>query len=113
MDAFINDPLCFPALKPESAESFFAASAVLSDPSQLRKIRQELPIYLFSGTEDPVGQRLEGVRILRDRYRSAGVTSISHDFYPGGRHEMLHELNRREVYTNLLGWISGILGGDL
>src|SRR5262249_41454065 len=41
--------------------------------------------------------------------RSAGIASIAHDFYPGGRHEMLHELNRREVFTNLLVWISGIL----
>ena len=48
--------------------------------------------------------------MLRDRYRSAGITSIAHDFYPGGRHEMVHELNRREVFTNLLVWISGVVG---
>jgi hypothetical protein len=47
---------------------------------------------------------------LVERYRSAGITSIARDFYPGGRHEMLHELNRREVFTNLLVWISGIVG---
>jgi alpha-beta hydrolase superfamily lysophospholipase len=52
---------------------------------------------------------LDGVRALIERYRNAGITSIAHDFYPGGRHEMLHELNRREVFTNLLVWISGIL----
>ena len=39
-----------------------------------------------------------------DRYRSAGLTSIAHDFYTGGRHEMLHETNRRAVITNLLVW---------
>jgi alpha-beta hydrolase superfamily lysophospholipase len=47
--------------------------------------------------------------VLIERYRSAGIASITHDFYPGGRHETLHELNRCEVFTNLLGWISGIL----
>jgi hypothetical protein len=41
-----------------------------------------------------------------DRYRSVGLTSIHHDFYPGGRHEMLHEINRRDMITNLLVWIS-------
>jgi hypothetical protein len=25
------------------------------------------------------------------------------------RHEMLHEINRRDVITNLLVWISGVL----
>ena len=48
--------------------------------------------------------------VLIDRYHSAGITSIAHDFYTGGRHEMLHELNRREVITNLLLWLSGIVG---
>jgi hypothetical protein len=43
-----------------------------------------------------------GVRLLIDRYRSAGITSIAHDFYQGGRHEMLRETNRRDVITNLL-----------
>ena len=39
----------------------------------------------------------------------AGLASIAKDFYTGGRHEMLHEINRRDVITNLLVWISGIL----
>ena len=47
--------------------------------------------------------------LLIDRYRSAGLTSIAHDFYSGGRHEMLHEINRRDVITNLLVWISGLV----
>jgi Glucodextranase, domain N len=33
---------------------------------------------------------------------TAGVYDISYDFYPGGRHEMLNEINRGEVRTRLL-----------
>ena len=109
VDAFIHDPLCFPSLKASSMESFLATFPRLADPREIRKVRKDLPIYIFSGSEDPVGQRLEGVRVLVDQYRSAGITSVAHDFYPGGRHEMIHELNRREIFTNLLVWISGIL----
>jgi alpha-beta hydrolase superfamily lysophospholipase len=58
---------------------------------------------------DPVGQQLVGVRSLADRYRATGISSIAHEFYPGGRNEMLHELNRREVYSDLLVWMSGQL----
>jgi alpha-beta hydrolase superfamily lysophospholipase len=111
VDAFVNDLLCFPTLKPESMQSFVGAFPRLADPREIRKIRDDLPIYIFSGSNDPVGQRLEGVRVLIDRYRSAGLTSIAHDFYTGGRHEMLHETNRRDVITNLLVWISGVLDG--
>jgi alpha-beta hydrolase superfamily lysophospholipase len=109
VDAFINDPLCFPSLKPDSMKSFLDAFPRLADPQEIRKVREDLSIYIFSGSEDPVGQRLEGVRVLIDRYRSAGLTSIAHDFYSGGRHEMLHEVNRRDAITNLLVWTSGIL----
>jgi alpha-beta hydrolase superfamily lysophospholipase len=83
-----------------------AAAPRLSDPAILRNIRNDLPIYLFSGSKDPVGQQLEGVRVLMERYRNAGIHDIDHDFYPGGRHEMLNEINRDEVLAHLLGWIS-------
>jgi alpha-beta hydrolase superfamily lysophospholipase len=112
VDAFIADPLCFPSLKPRSMESFLKAFPRLADPREIREVREDLPIYIFSGSDDPVGQRLEGVRALIDRYRGAGIAPIAHDFYLGGRHEMLHELNRCDVFTNLLVWISSIVERD-
>ena len=81
----------------------------MCDPVALRKIRGDLPIYLLSGSEDPVGQQLRGLHTLIGRYRDAGLRDIAFDFYPGGRHEMLNETNRREVQTRLLGWISQTL----
>ena len=109
VDAFINDPLCFPSLRPESMKSFLDAFSRLASPRELQKVRDDLAVYIFSGNEDPVGQRLEGVRVLVDRYRSAGLTSLTHDFYSGGRHEMLHEVNRHDVMTKLLAWIADLL----
>ena len=109
VDAFINDPLCFAELQPAAFASFLAAADRLSDPISLHNIRDDLSIYLFSGSEDPVGQQLEGVELLMYRYRRAGIYDISHDFYPGGRHEMLNEINRGEVRAHLLAWITAVL----
>ena len=109
VDAFLNDPLCFAELQPASFASFMAAAPLLSDPARLREIREDLPVYLFSGSADPVGQQLKGVHVLIERYRQAGVYDISHDFYLDGRHEMLNEVNRNEVRANLLAWISELL----
>jgi alpha-beta hydrolase superfamily lysophospholipase len=109
VDAYLQDPLCFADLQPTAFASFLAAAPGLSDPVNLRKIRPDLPIYLFSGGEDPVGQQLKGVRTLIERYRGAGIENISHDFYPGGRHEMLNEINREEVRARLVGWIFRVL----
>jgi len=110
VDAFLADPLCFPQLQPSSFASFLAAAPRLADANSLRTIRASLPIYLFSGSEDPVGQQLSGVEVLMQRYRNARVCNLSHDFYPGGRHEMLNEINRSEVIERLLGWISALVG---
>jgi alpha-beta hydrolase superfamily lysophospholipase len=112
VDAFLKDPLCFGWLQPAAAESFFAAAPRLADPGQLGQIRHHLPVYVFSGTEDPVGQQLAGVSVLIGRYRAAGVSNISYDFYPGGRHETLNEINRDEVRANLLRWVSEVLSGS-
>jgi alpha-beta hydrolase superfamily lysophospholipase len=108
VDAFLSDPLCFGWLQPTANESFFAAASQLADPVRLRGIRHNLPIYVFSGGDGPVGQQLEGVRVLLERYRAAGITNLSHDFYPGGRHEVLNEINRDQVRANLLSCVSEV-----
>jgi len=109
VDAFIDDPLCFAQLQPAAFGSFLGAAPRLCDPASLGKIRRDLPIYLFSGSDDPAGQQLDGVKVLIERYQNAGLNSISHDFYRGARHEMLNEINRDDVRARLVGWISTVL----
>jgi alpha-beta hydrolase superfamily lysophospholipase len=109
VDAFMADPLCFEDLHADSLVSFLGTAPRLYDPVALRRIRSDLPIYLFSGSDDPVGQQLRGLRTLIGRYRDAGLRDIAFDFYPGGRHEMLNEINRYQVQTRLLGRISQTL----
>jgi len=109
VEAFLADPLCFANLQPDSLASFLGTAPRLCDPAALGRIRCDLPTYLFSGSEDPVGQQLRGLRTLIGRYRDAGLRDIALDFYAGGRHEILNEINRREVHTRLLRWISRTL----
>jgi len=109
VDAFMADPLCFAELKSASFASLLAAGRRLSDPASLESVRKDLPIYVFSGSDDPIGQQLIGVQALIERYREAGIHDVAHDFYPGGRHEMLNEINRAEVRERLLAWISAVL----
>lgn len=111
VDAFINDPLCFAELEPAASASFLAAAPELCDPHRLHNVRDDLPVYLFSGSDDPVGLQLDGLNLLIYRYRKAGLYDISHDFYQGGRHEMLNEINKDEVRERLLAWIASLVEG--
>ena len=36
----------------------------LADPGRLGQIRRHLPVYVFSGTKNPVGQQLAGVSVM-------------------------------------------------
>jgi hypothetical protein len=45
----------------------------------------------------------------REKHEKASKDAHAHDFYEGGRHEMLNELNHGEVRTNLLVWLSKVL----
>jgi alpha-beta hydrolase superfamily lysophospholipase len=58
-----------------------------------------------------VGEQLDGVQLLINRYEKAGLYDVSHDFYQGGRHEMLNEINKDEVRERLLAWIASLLEG--
>jgi alpha-beta hydrolase superfamily lysophospholipase len=103
----LNDRMCFPQLQPTSFQSFLGAGPRLFDPRNLGKLNPDLPIYLFSGSEDPVGQELAGIGILLERYRKAGLHDISHDFYSGGRHEMVNEITEEKSWQICLaGYLS-------
>lgn len=73
--------------------------------SQMNSIPKNIPIYLFSGTEDPVGLKGKGIRSLLSQYTALQLTNVEYKLYPGGRHEMLNEINRDEVTADVLSWL--------
>jgi alpha-beta hydrolase superfamily lysophospholipase len=110
VDAYIADPLCGFSRKETSAGSFGRVAARLKDPSEIARIRKDLPIYIFVGDKDPVNQNLALLAPLVDRYRAAGLSDLTVKVYPGGRHEMLNETNRGEVVADLAAWLERVAG---
>ena len=74
-------------------------------PAEFAAVRDDLPILLVAGDQDPINRGMAGLRLLEERYRAAGVTQLDTQYYAGGRHEMLNETNRDEVTANLVSWI--------
>ena len=69
------------------------------------KVPKSLPIYMFSGEEDPVGEYGKGVMLVFEKLKDAGIEDIKLQLYPGGRHEMLNEVNKDKVYEDTLNWL--------
>jgi alpha-beta hydrolase superfamily lysophospholipase len=71
----------------------------------MEKIRTDLPVYVFSGSADPVGDMGASPTALVNAYRAMGIKDLEFVLYPDARHETLNETNREEVTDNLLAWI--------
>lgn len=66
----------------------------------------DLPILIFSGDQDPVGEMGKGVTRVAKNYQKYGNSDLTFHLYPGGRHEMLNEINRKEVEEDIISWIN-------
>lgn len=74
--------------------------------SNLSSIPKNIPIYMFSGSDDPVGDYSEGVKKLYNMYKQElNIEDVTLRIYDGGRHEMLNEINKEEVVFQLIEWL--------
>ncbi len=102
---YVDDEQCGFVLTPGSLMDMSQGSAVSQSPAAIARIPRQLPIYVFSGSEDPVHGEQKDLDHMVNAYRQAGL-SPTYKLYPGGRHEMFNETNRDEVMDALLSWLS-------
>ena len=103
---YIADPLCgFPFTAAGYRDMFSGLSRLY--PEKLSTLNKDVPVYLFSGDKDPVGGNGAGVEKVAQELRNAGVKKVTVKLYPDGRHEMFNELNRQEVWNDLIAWVEG------
>lgn len=103
--AYAADPLCGFPFTAYGFRDLFDGLNRLALPENLKNLPRELPVYLFSGDQDPVGQMGAGVKKVAEEYAAAGLENVIYTLYPQGRHEMFNELNRQEVYEKLAAWL--------
>ncbi|MEJ5188765.1 MAG: alpha/beta fold hydrolase, partial [Breznakiellaceae bacterium] len=106
VDAYIQDPLCgFPCSAAFYRDLLWGLRAIHT-PKAIQNIPSTLPILIFAGTSDPVGEMGRSPTRLVDAYKQEGIQDLEFILYPEGRHEMINELNRTEVFHHLLSWIN-------
>jgi alpha-beta hydrolase superfamily lysophospholipase len=110
VDSYIADPLCGFLCSTQFWIDLLYGIKEFSKPIRQREIRKDLPVFIFSGARDPIGLDTHGVKQLIDAYSKAGLTSVEHIFYANGRHEMLNEINKEEVYADVLAFLEKVTG---
>jgi alpha-beta hydrolase superfamily lysophospholipase len=105
VNKYIADPYCGTLFTASFFRDFFLFLQEIYQVQGLRRIPKQLPVYLLSGSLDPVGLKSKGVMNLIRAYEELQLQDITYRFYEGGRHEMFNEINRDEVTQDLLTWL--------
>ncbi|MEH6447188.1 MAG: alpha/beta hydrolase [Oleispira sp.] len=106
VDKYIADPLCGFPCSAETWQQLLSGLIEISQKNQLEKIPQALPMYLFGGEKDPVGRMGKGIPALEQKLRQTGHDKVTSKLYKEGRHEMLNETCKSEVYQDITDWIN-------
>lgn len=80
-------------------------SKQLNKPKAFNSTPEDLPILIFSGDKDPVGEMGKGVSRVAKQYERRGMNDLTFKLYEGGRHEMLNETNADEVKQEVISWL--------
>ena len=106
VDLYIADPLSgFPCTTQFWLDMLQGIDEICK-PERQKKVRSDLPLFIFGGTMCAVGLYGKGLRNLINAYTQAGLFRLTYCLYPNGRHEMLNEINRQEVYEDNLRWLN-------
>jgi alpha-beta hydrolase superfamily lysophospholipase len=108
VDTYVADPAWGFGLDTAGFSEMAAGGAATADPARVANVRPDLPIYLFSGSADPIAGGGALVELVGDRYREAGVRDVTVKLYPDARHETLNETNRDEVTADLVAWLDRV-----
>jgi len=106
VDKYIADPLCGFLCSCGFYREITRILNKIHRAENMAKIKRTLPLYVFSGSADPVGNMGAGTTSLVNEYRNLGINDLEFVLYPGARHETLNETNREEVIDSLLAWIN-------
>ena len=108
VDIFEADPLRIENFSLSVIEDVIKGSKKINNYETFKNTPNDVPVYLFSGDQDPLGEMGKGVIKVAKKFKKAG-NDVTLKLYKGGRHEMLNEINKEEVEQDLLNWLDSKL----
>ena len=107
VDQYLADPFCCNIPTVSLYRDMMTALQYIASDRALSLMDPNTPVYIYSGDKDPVGTNGKGVEKVHGYFKKHGTTDLTMKLYPDGRHEMHNELNRDEVFADLLVWLGG------
>lgn len=105
VDEYIAHPLCGFTASAGLLREMLKGIYFIEQKQNLKNMNKKLPVFFIAGGDDPVGPYGKGVYTAAEEFKKAGMEDVSIRIYPMGRHEILNEINRQDVYRDVLKWI--------
>lgn len=105
VDKYIEDPMCGGIFTSGFFNDLLTGIETINKSKNIMMIPTKLPIFLISGSKDPVGSNAKGVLKTFKAYQQAGMEDVTYQLYEGARHEILKELNKEDVIADIINWI--------
>jgi alpha-beta hydrolase superfamily lysophospholipase len=107
VDEYVSSPLCGFPCSNRFYQNFFQGFKYIAKINNLKKIPAGTPVCIFAGRMDPAGKFGKDPQKINYLLSKFARAQVHMKLYCKGRHEMLNEKNREEVYEDLLEWIAG------
>lgn len=103
---YLSDSLCGKTPTYYAVRDVFEGLLEISDARWAQR-HSRRPVYLASGTCDPIGREGRGVMQVARWLQKAGRSACP-KLYPRARHDVLHETNREDVFADLLLFLESV-----
>ncbi|MBO4694626.1 MAG: alpha/beta hydrolase [Clostridia bacterium] len=106
---YVADPLSGMVMSNAFFKYFMDGLANMYKKENLALVKKDSKIRIFSGSKDPVGSNGKSPVALCDMYKALGIADVQVKLYEDARHEILNEINKEEVYKDMLDAINYFL----
>jgi len=106
---YIDDPWCGFMPPANLWLEFLHGFEKMYDSKNEEKIPNDLPVHFISGSLCPIGNKTKGVQAIINRYNKNGMKDVTYKFYEDARHEIFNEINRDEVFKDVINWLDSHL----
>jgi len=105
VDSYIRDQYCGFRFPVQGMIDLLNLNIESNKDEWFSRVPKELPILVISGEKDPVGDYGKGIETICRKLAETGHIHLTKKIYPECRHEILNELNKEEVMSDIVKWI--------
>ncbi len=108
VDKYIADEYCGFLFSVQGMNDLVKLNIEANTEQWYNSVPKNIPILLTSGDMDPVGGFGKGIKEINEKLLATGHGKTKMLLYPQCRHEILNEINKDEVYKDILDFIKSV-----